>query len=153
MEKKCVSRESNNFKILRSRINRNLFVYVQYTYYGSDRPYCGGGGLLWTYCIKLSEGPWLGGVPQWPHLLWDWEARLGGRGGIFLWTYCIKWSEGPWFWGGYHNDRTYSGIERPGCGGEGIFLWTYCIKRSEGPWLGGYHNDCTYSGLERPCLH
>ena len=28
MEKKCVSRESDNFKILRSWINRNLFVYV-----------------------------------------------------------------------------------------------------------------------------
>ena len=46
MEKKCVSRESDNFKILRSRINRNLFVYVQYTYYGIKRPGCGRGGYF-----------------------------------------------------------------------------------------------------------
>ena len=42
MEKKCVSRESDNFKILRSQINRNLFMYVQYTSSESDRSGWGG---------------------------------------------------------------------------------------------------------------
>ena len=111
-----VSRESDNFKILRSRINRNLFVYVfimALQMWGLRGQVVGGGGG--SYVLDTTE----------------WRAMFGGRGTAIMkiilgltgqvvgGVHIMDTTEWRAMFGegrGDHN-KNYSGIDRPGCGG------------------------------------
>ena len=90
MEKKCVSRESDNFKILRSWINRNLFVYVFIT---ALRNLDGWGGFVQMYWTQRSEGPCLGeGGTTMMQIITGLTGHIVGG---FVRMYWTQQSEGP----------------------------------------------------------